>query len=195
MSPMPGCVSEPLGCGLIDTPGKRESPGIAELAFDRLRVVAAARRLEEAAAGFEHDRRRGPAERGEIGRDDARFGGAPGMERLGHRPEVLAQSRRLARRDAERAARLLDVESHQAGGAAAAAIVPIVAVEWKPRQRSVARCRHRHLRQERAGRAGGRRPAEPAHGSDHGRRDGVAIHSTVIARAGGRSSLREDASP
>ena len=38
----------------------------------------------------------------------------------------------------------------------------------------VARSRHRHLRQERPGRAGRRRPADPAHGPHHGRRDGVS---------------------
>ena len=37
-----------------------------------------------------------------------------------------------------------------------------------------ARHRHRHLRQERPGRAGRRRPADAAHGPDHGRRDGVS---------------------
>ena len=36
-----------------------------------------------------------------------------------------------------------------------------------------ARHRHRHLRQERPGRAGRRRPADAAHGPDHGRRDGM----------------------
>ena len=38
----------------------------------------------------------------------------PGMERLGHGAEVLAQARRLAGADAERAARLLDVEAQHA---------------------------------------------------------------------------------
>ena len=41
-----------------------------------------------------------------------------------------------------------------------------------------ARSRHRHLRQERPGRAGRRRPADAAHGPDHGRRHGV----TRVAR-------------
>ncbi len=41
------------------------------------------------------------------------------------------------------------------------------------RQRLRARSRHRHLRQERPGRAGRRRPADVAHGPDHRRRDGV----------------------
>ena len=47
------------------------------------------------------------------------------------------------------------------------------------RQRSRARPRHRHLRQERPGRAGRRRPADAAHGPDHRRRDGlgsIALH-------------------
>ena len=37
-----------------------------------------------------------------------------------------------------------------------------------------ARHRHRHLRQERPGRAGRRRPADAAHGSHHGRRHGLS---------------------
>src|SRR5262249_28300513 len=37
-----------------------------------------------------------------------------------------------------------------------------------------ARHRHRHLRQERPGRAGWRRPAHLAHGSHHGRRDRIS---------------------
>ena len=114
MSPMPGMRERAARVRLDRDARERECPRIAELAFDRLRVVAAARRLEEAAAGFEHDRRRGPAERGELGRDDSRFRRAPGMKRLGHRAEVLAQPRGLARRDAERAPHLLDVEAHQA---------------------------------------------------------------------------------
>ena len=70
MSPMPGCVSEPLGCGLIETPGNANVHGLPSLPCDRGRIVAAAGRLEEAATGFEHDRRRGPAERRELRRDD-----------------------------------------------------------------------------------------------------------------------------
>ena len=42
------------------------------------------------------------------------------------------------------------------------------------RQRPRARSRHRHLRQERPGRAGRRRPADAAHGPHHGRRHGVS---------------------
>ena len=41
------------------------------------------------------------------------------------------------------------------------------------RQRPAARHRDRHLRQERPGRAGRRRPADAAHGPHHGRRDGL----------------------
>ncbi len=42
------------------------------------------------------------------------------------------------------------------------------------RQRLRARPRHRHLRQERPGRAGRRRPAVAADGQNHGRRDGLS---------------------
>ena len=42
---------------------------------------------------------------------------AAGVERLGHGAEVLAQARRLAGADAERAARLLDIQAQHARSA------------------------------------------------------------------------------
>ena len=45
-----------------------------------------------------------------------------------------------------------------------------------------ARHRHRHLRQERPGRAGRRRPADPAHGPHHGRRDGLIATAVAPSR-------------
>ena len=91
----------------------RRSTALPSLPSIISRLVAAAGRVEEAAAGFEDDGRRGPAERRELRRDDAALGGAPGVERLGHRAEVLAQPAGLAGADAERAPRLLDVEAQQ----------------------------------------------------------------------------------
>ena len=44
------------------------------------------------------------------------------------------------------------------------------------RQRPLARYRHRHLRQERPGRAGRRRPADAADGAHHGRRNRLVTH-------------------
>ena len=52
------------------------------------------------------------------------------------------------------------------------------------RQRSRTRHRHRHLRQERPGRAGRRRPADPADGQDHGRRNGLIQRTTPETQHG-----------
>ena len=113
---MPGCVSEPLGCGLIDTPGKCKRPRLAQLAGDRIGAVAASCRTEEAAVGFECDRRCGEAERRDFGGDEPALRGAARMKRLGHRAEVLAQSGGLARADSERAAGGLAIQAEEAGG-------------------------------------------------------------------------------
>ena len=51
------------------------------------------------------------------------------------------------------------------------------------RQRPRARYRHRHLRQERPGRAGRRRPADAAHGKDHGRRNRLVSEAKEISPA------------
>ena len=51
------------------------------------------------------------------------------------------------------------------------------------RQRSRARHRYRHLRQERPGRAGRRRPADAAHGSHHGRRNGLGVWSRSVGES------------
>src|SRR6185369_12967952 len=53
--------------------GERERPRIAELALDRLRIVAAAGCLEKAAACLEYDRRGGEPELRELGGDHAAF--------------------------------------------------------------------------------------------------------------------------
>src|SRR5207237_2049410 len=49
------------------------------------------------------------------------------------------------------------------------------------RQRSGARYRHRHLRQERPGRACRRRPADAADGKDHGRRNGLVSDEKLVS--------------
>src|SRR5581483_10237634 len=84
ISVIPGCVSEPEGCGLIE---------------------AAAGRAEKAARRFENVGRGGPPERRELGRDYAAFGRASGMEGLGHGAEIFAQPGRLAGGDRQRAPR------------------------------------------------------------------------------------------
>ena len=53
ISVMPGWVSEPDGCGLIETPGLAKVHGLAELAEDGALVVAAAGSIEEAARRFQ----------------------------------------------------------------------------------------------------------------------------------------------
>ena len=89
--------------------GERERPRIAELAVDHLGAVAAAGGAKETAVGFESVRRGGEAERRELGGDHAALRRAAGVERLGHRAEVLAQARRLRGADAQaRAASLRD---------------------------------------------------------------------------------------
>ena len=73
-----------------------ERPRIAELAVERVRVVAAAGGLEKAAPGFENDRGRGEAELRELGRNYAAFARAAGVKGLHHGAEVFAQARGLA---------------------------------------------------------------------------------------------------
>ena len=69
------------------------------------------------------------------------------------------------------------------------------------RQRHAARHRHRHLRQERPGRAGRRRPADAAHGPHHGRRHGLVLYLTTpdmqhgLRRGGVILSLRKQREP
>src|SRR6185369_6369356 len=93
----------------------RESKGprIAELAFDRLRVVAAAGGLEKAAPGFENDRGRGEAEPRELGRNDTAFARASGVKGLHHGAEIFAQAGGLARGNAKRAPRLFEIQTQQ----------------------------------------------------------------------------------
>ena len=95
---------------------KRERPGIAELAVDHFRAVAATRRTEEAAVRFQPSGRRGEAERRQLRGDDAAFGGATGVKRLGHRPEVLAQAAGLRGGDTQRAPRRFAIEAEQLRG-------------------------------------------------------------------------------
>ena len=59
------------------------------------------------------------------------------------------------------------------------------------RQRHEARHRRRHLRQERPGRAGRRRPADLADGAHHGRRDGLIYRTTPDMQHGRRFGARD----
>ena len=97
--------------------GKGEGPRIAELAVDHLGAVAAARRAEEAAIGFQAVGRRSEAERRQLRRDDAAFGRASGMKRLGHGAEVLAQAAGLSGAQAQRAPRGFAIEAEELRGA------------------------------------------------------------------------------
>src|SRR3546814_13194137 len=93
-----------------------EGPGRAELAGDGLHVVAAAGRAEEAAWRFQDLVGGGPAVSCELRGDHAALRGAAGVERLRHGAEVLAQSRRLAAGDGERALQRFAIEAHEATG-------------------------------------------------------------------------------
>src|SRR3989449_4735897 len=115
--PHPG-VSERAAWVRFDrNAGEGERPRVAELAFDRPRVEPAARRLEETAAGFEDDRRRGETELGQFRGEDAAFARAACMKGLRHRAEILAQPRGLARGKPQRAPRAFAIEAEQVCGA------------------------------------------------------------------------------
>src|SRR3546814_6316106 len=58
----------------------------------------------------------GPAVSCELRGDHAALRGAAGVERLRHGAEVLAQSRRLAAGDGERALQRFAIEAHEATG-------------------------------------------------------------------------------
>src|SRR2546422_5816429 len=90
--PHPGVSERAARVRLDRNAGEGEGPRVAELAFDRPRVEPAARRLEETAAGFEDDRRRGETELGQFRGEDAAFARAACMKGLRHRAEILARS-------------------------------------------------------------------------------------------------------
>ena len=90
--------------------GKRERPWIAELAVDHVRAVATACCAEKTAVGFEPYGRRGETERGQFRGDNAALCRPPGVKRLGHGAEVLAQAAGLACRQAQCAARGFAIE-------------------------------------------------------------------------------------
>src|SRR6266550_12687 len=104
MTAMPGCVSEPLGCGLIDTPGNAKAHGVPSLPsiISALYPPPAARKKP---IGLEAVGRGSEAERCQLGGNDAALGRAAGVKRLGHRAEVLAQSAGLRGPEAQRASR------------------------------------------------------------------------------------------
>ncbi len=107
----------PAGMRLDRNPGKGEGPRIAELAVDHVGAVATARGPEEPPVGFEAGQRSRKSERRQLRRHHAAFGGASGMEGLGHGAEVLAQSGGLCGAQAQSAARGFAIESEQPGGA------------------------------------------------------------------------------
>ena len=133
MTAMPGCVSEPLGCGLIDTPGDANVHGLPSLPSIISAAVAAAGGAEEAAVGFEDVGRGGEAERRELGGDDAALRRATGVEGLRHRAEILAQPAGLGRADGSaRAASVSRSRPSSFAAPAAAPMAPHVAVLWNP---------------------------------------------------------------
>ena len=113
---------------------ERDLEALAELVGDLVPVAlgrddlrVAARRLERARAGGEAVAARAAPTSGRRARR------APGMERLGHGAELLAQADRLRGRDAQRHRRLLLVELEQARAAAAAPSMPVEPVMCQPR--------------------------------------------------------------
>src|SRR5947208_12495361 len=87
---------------------------MAQLAIDHFGAVSASSRTEETTVGLQSDGRSGEAQRGKLSRHHTAFCGTSGMEGFGHGAEVLAQATRLARGEAQRATRRLNVESQHA---------------------------------------------------------------------------------
>jgi len=110
-------VSEPLGCGLIETPGKANVHGLPSLPSIARASNPPPAAFEETAAGFEDDRRRGETELGQFRGEDAAFACAACMKRLRHGAEILAQPRGLARGKPQRAPRAFAIEAEQVSGA------------------------------------------------------------------------------
>ena len=91
ISPIAGWLSEPEGYGLMETPGEASVQGLPSFSHDGVGIEAAAGGLEKCKRALENIRRGGPAERREIGGDGAVLGPVAGLERLGHRAEVVAE--------------------------------------------------------------------------------------------------------
>ena len=94
--------------------GISQRPGLAEAADDRVRIEAAAFGLKESERRFQNIVGGGPAERGEIGGDGAVFRGVPGLKRLGHGAEIVAEAAAFGGADADRVDRLQHVQAAQA---------------------------------------------------------------------------------
>ena len=101
-----GWLSEPHGYGLNDEPGIDDRVRLAEHGNEPIEIDAAAEHLEESPLTVEAVVAAGEAARGELGGDDAVFGRARRVQRLGHRSEVDADAARHARRDREHVAHL-----------------------------------------------------------------------------------------
>ena len=69
-----------------------KGPRLAQRMHDRIGVALADISLEEAARAFEHRGGRGESHRREIGREYARFAGAPGVQWFRHGTEILAHA-------------------------------------------------------------------------------------------------------
>src|SRR5579863_1273001 len=81
--------------------GRGERPRLSEPADDCGGIEAAAFGLEEAERRLEDVVGCGPAERGEIDGDGAVLRGVAGLERLGHRAEIIAETSAFGGGDAD----------------------------------------------------------------------------------------------
>src|SRR2546428_1955572 len=101
--------------------GRGKGPRVAEPVHDGARIESAAGSLKEAESYFQNIGRGGPAQSRKIHGDGAIFGGVPGVERLGHGAEIVAQSSALCRRHAQGICRLLWIKAAQLGAGRRAA--------------------------------------------------------------------------
>ena len=96
---------------LDQIPRRSEHPRFAEAIHDRAGIEGAAGGLKESERRFENIVGRGPADRREIGGDDAVFGGVAGMKGLRHRAEIVAKTAGLGAGDRQRIGGLLRVQA------------------------------------------------------------------------------------
>src|SRR5580700_7229905 len=81
--------------------GGGEGPGFAETVDDRTRVEAPSGRVEVARRVLQDIVSGGPADGSELGSDSSVLSCMPGLEGLGHRPEIVTQASGLRCGDPE----------------------------------------------------------------------------------------------
>ena len=101
--------------------GRGQGPRVAEPVHDGARIESAAGSLKETERSFQDVGSSGPAQRRKIHGHGAVLSGVPGVERLGHGAEIVAQSSALCRRHAQGICRLLCIKAAQLGAGRRAA--------------------------------------------------------------------------